>query len=344
MPVRRAGGHRVGVVEVHRLAVPGHVAGEARVVDRHRPLGEGELHGVVLRELEAEPLAVGPLLEEVEAPRFRPREPSGLGEDLLQEAVEVPFGGEGDPDPVQGGDALLGLGEPPGESRGRRAGGCDLRGGQENRREEGRRSVPGEDEAWKRALRRRAPPDEGGGGVRGEEAGKGVVPAFRREIERGSVTRRGGTVDRRPVVESRRAYGLVESIRQRLRRTVEGDALAHARILSVVAPAGSTQASMEREGAGKRKSRPEAGRSSLRADEGGEDEVGVHDEPLPRTRGVGVAEDGEVEVRAGGTSRRCRPRRSSARAPPCRRPSGRERSGRGGRSSRRTVPWRHAGR
>ena len=122
-----AGRYGVGVVEVHRLAVPGDVAGEARVVDRHRPLGEGELHGVVLRELEAEPLAVGPLLEEVEAPRFRPREPAGLGQDLLEEAVEVPLGGEGDADPVQGGDALLGLGEPPGESRGRRPGGGDLR-------------------------------------------------------------------------------------------------------------------------------------------------------------------------------------------------------------------------
>ena len=155
--VRGAGRHRVGVVEVHRLAVAGDVAGEARVVDGHRPLGEGEAHGVVLGELEAEPLAVRPLLEEVEAPGLRPREPAGFGEDLLQEAVEVPFGGEGDADLVQGGDALLGLGEPAGEGRGRRPRGGDLGGGREDRREERRRGVGRKGEARQRARPARRP-------------------------------------------------------------------------------------------------------------------------------------------------------------------------------------------
>jgi hypothetical protein len=63
----------VGVLEDDRLAVAGDVAGEARVVDRHRPLGERELHRVVLGELEAEPPAVRPVLQQVEAPRLRRR-------------------------------------------------------------------------------------------------------------------------------------------------------------------------------------------------------------------------------------------------------------------------------
>ena len=239
------GRHRVGVVEVHRLAVPGDVAGEARVVDRHRPLGEGEPHGVVLRELEAEPLAVRPLLEEVEAPRFRPREPAGLGEDLLEEPVEVPLGGEGDADPVQGGDALLGLGEPPGESRGRRARvEATCRGGRENRGEDGGRSVAGKGEAPAAGAPARRPSRRGrrgrppGGGARGRRGSVG-----RREIERGSVAGRGRLRRPRPVVEPGRAHGLGESVRQRLRRTVEDDALRSCPDSVGRAPAGSTRTS-----------------------------------------------------------------------------------------------------
>ena len=87
-----------------------HVAGDALLADRHGELGEGHLHEVVLRQLEAEPAPplLG-LLDEVDGARVAVGDRARLGEDEREQRVRVALRREAHADGVELRELLLGL-------------------------------------------------------------------------------------------------------------------------------------------------------------------------------------------------------------------------------------------
>jgi hypothetical protein len=113
-----ARGQVVGVGHVERMPRQRHIARDRELVQGHRELFERHDHGVVLGQLEAQ-LVVGAAglllapLDEVQAAGIRRRDLPALGEDQLQQLVDVPLRREGDPDPVQVVQLLALAGEGP---------------------------------------------------------------------------------------------------------------------------------------------------------------------------------------------------------------------------------------
>ena len=101
------GGQVVGVGHVDDLAGERRVAGDRGLVEGHRELLERHGHRVVLGQLEAQLVVrrasscVLAALHEVEAARVGGGDLAALGEDQLQQLVDVALGGEGDADLVQ---------------------------------------------------------------------------------------------------------------------------------------------------------------------------------------------------------------------------------------------------
>ncbi len=98
----RAGRRMVGVRQVDDLARERDVARHALSVDWDRELLEGHVHTVVLREREAQaPIASVALLHEIERARVAVGDLAGLGQNELEEPLQVPLRREADPDAIQ---------------------------------------------------------------------------------------------------------------------------------------------------------------------------------------------------------------------------------------------------
>ena len=99
---RRAGWRLVGVGQVDDRPREGDVTGDALAVERQRRRAEGDLDALVLGEREAQTgRAVGRLFHEIERAGVAAGDLPRLGQDRLQQDVEVALGRELDPDGVQ---------------------------------------------------------------------------------------------------------------------------------------------------------------------------------------------------------------------------------------------------